>query len=185
MIGKKNVVFGFVFLFLTSLLGPYMVNMYADYGKAAAEKQTTVGRLQQLKQNNFEEELTRLNAEQISRANTEGLLSLNLLFNVAEGIDAIKGGPHAHGNLESLLNIVVGIALCFIAVSGIFKQIISWMFIVGTLMHAGLMYLERVFAMDWAGTVLGTGIGPILILAGLLAMGVAALMGFRGEIVRD
>ena len=141
MIGKKNIVFGFLYLIVTAVLGILMVNMYEDFGKAALEKQTSVGRLQQLKENDFEEELEPLSAKQIAMANTDGILSLNKLGNTEMSIDNIKGGPHAHGNLEAMLNIVVGLALCFIAVANWMKQLISWLFILGTILHSGMLYL--------------------------------------------
>jgi len=185
MIGKKNVVFGFLYLVTTAALGILMVNMYEDFGQAMQEKQASVGRLQQLKENNFEEELEPLNAKQIAMANTDGILSLNKLGNTEMPIDSIKGGPHAHGNLEALLNIAVGLALCFIAVAGWLKQVISWLFILGTLLHSGMLYLGRVFGVAWAESLLATGIGPIMILAGLLIVGITAFIGFRDEIIKD
>jgi hypothetical protein len=185
MIGKKNVVFGFLYLVTTAALGILMVNMYADFGQAMQGKQVSVGRLQQLKENNFEEELEPLNAKQIAMANTDGILSLNKLRNTEMPIDSIKGGPHAHGNLEALLNIAVGLVLSFIAVAGWLKQVISWLFILGALLHSGMLYLGRVFNVGWAEMLLGTGIGPIMILAGLLIMGITAFIGFRGEVIRD
>jgi len=185
MVGKKNVVFGFLYLVTTAALGILMVNMYADFGQARQEKQTSVGRLQQLKENNFEEELEPLNTRQIAMANTAGILALNKLGNSEMPIDSIKGGPHAHGNLEALLNIAAGLVLCFIAVASWLKQVISWLFILGTLLHSGMLYLGRVFNVAWAESLLGTGIGPIMILAGLLIMGITAFIGFRGEIIKD
>lgn len=179
MIGKKNIVFGFIFLAFTASLGAMMVNMYADYGVAAGEKQTHVGRLSQLKTDGFEEELEALSAKQIAMANTDGILSLSKLGNVEFGIDYIKGGPHAHGNLEALLNIVAGFVLCFISIAAWQKQLLSWGFILGTLLHSGMMLLDRVFALSWAGKVLETGIGPILILACLFFMGLAVAVGFK------
>jgi uncharacterized membrane protein YgdD (TMEM256/DUF423 family) len=185
MIGKKNIVFGFIYLALTAALGVLMVNMYQDYGKAVLEKQTSVGRLQSLKENNYEEELEPLNAMQIAQANTDGILSINKLNNTELTIDMVKGGPHAHGNLEALLNIAVGVVLCFLAISVKLKQVISWLFILGTVLHSGMLYLERVFDQAWAATILGTGIGPLMILAGLLLTGIVAIKGFNGEVVRD
>jgi hypothetical protein len=185
MIGKKNVVFGFLYLVITAALGILMVNMYEDFGQAMQEKQTSVGRLQQLKENSFEEELEPLDAKQIAIANTDGILALNKLGNTEMPIDSIKGGPHAHGNLEALLNIAAGLVLCFIAVASWLKQLISWLFILGTLLHSGMLYLGRVFNIAWAESLLGTGIGPIMILAGLIIMGITAFIGFRGEIIKD
>lgn len=185
MIGKKNVAFGFLFLVFTAALGPYMVQKYQTFFEVMGEKQQSVGRLQALSQNNFEEDLEALNAEQIAKANTAGILTLNKLGNVQLDINMIKGGPHAHGNLEALLNIAVGLALSFVAVSALFKQVISWTFIVGTLLHSGMLYLSRVFNQGWAETLLNTGIGPVLILLGLLLMGIAVIRGFEGRFVRD
>ena len=186
MIGKKNVVFGFLFLVVTASLGPYMiVNFQPGVGDAQGKKQEAVGRLQNLKLNNFEEELEALSTEAIAKANTDGILALNTLINAEQPIDIIKGGPHAHGNLEALLNIAAGIALCFIAVSALFKQIISWIFIVGALLHSGVLFLIAMFQLEWANTLLNTGIGPALILLGLLLTGIAAAIGFKGEFVRD
>lgn len=190
MIGKKNIVFGFLFLVLTAGLGPYMVLMYDDtdpgsFTDSAAKKQQIVGELQNLKTNDFERDLEALPAEEIAKANTSSILAINQLNNAEFAIDFIKGGPHAHGNLEALLNIVVGICLCFIAVAPLLKNIVSWMFIIGTLMHSGLLYLERVFEFGWASTLLQTGIGPVLILLGLLMMGVLALIGFENRFAND
>jgi len=185
MIGKKNIIFGFIYLAFTAALGSVMIEMYQDYGKAAHEKQASVGRLQALKGNGFEEELEPLTAKQIAQANTDGILALNKLTNNEIAIDSVKGGPHAHGNLEALLNIVVGIVLCFFAASMVVKQIISWLFILGTLLHSGMLYLERVFEMAWAGTILSTGAGPYMILAGLLLTGIVATKHLKNEIVRD
>ena len=179
MIGKKNIVFGFLYLTLTAALGPVMVNMYADFGTAVVDKQQSVGRLQALQENEFEEELESLNAEQIAKANTAGILGLNKLINAEMPIDSIKGGPHAHGNLEALLNIVVGLVINMLVVSVWFKQLISWLFIVGAIMHSGMLYLSNVFALAWAEALLQTGIGPVCILLGLVVAGVASFMGFQ------
>lgn len=185
MIGKKNIVFGFIYLVFTAALGGVMVEMYQDYGTAVQEKQASVGRLVQLKTDGFEENLEPLSAKQIAQANTDGILAMNKLSNTEFGIDYIKGGPHAHGNLEALLNIVVGLVLGFLSITALQKQVISWVFIAGTLLHSGMLYLERVFDIAWAATIAQTGIGPYLILFGLLATGVAACYKFTGEIVKD
>jgi uncharacterized membrane protein YgdD (TMEM256/DUF423 family) len=186
MIGKKNVVFGFIYLVFTAALGPYMVvSQVPEINKAKSEKQSTVGRLQQLKLNDYEEELEPLSGEQIAKANTSGILGLNKVYNAEDPKNAIRGGPHAHGNLEALLNIVVGIALGFIAVGAIFKQIISWVFIIGTIMHSGMLYLVVFLQQAWAVPLMELPIGPVFILLGLLLAGVAAIIGFRGELVKD
>ncbi|MCI0508423.1 MAG: hypothetical protein L0Z73_20305 [Gammaproteobacteria bacterium] len=186
MVGKKNVVFGFLFLVITAALGPWMITKYSPgEADAQAEKQNFVGRLQSLKADNFEENLEPLPPEELAKANTDGILALNKLVNARQPIDLIRSGPHVHGNLEALLNIVVGIALCFIAVGRKFKEAISWIFILGTLLHSGILFIAVMLDQTWAFSVLGTGIGPVLILLGLLLAGVAAAMGLRAEVVKD
>lgn len=185
MIGKKNIVFGFVFFAFTASLGGVMVDMYQEYGVVAGEKQSAVGRLAQLKTDGFEEELEPLNAKQIAQANTDGILSMSKLSNVEFGIDYIKGGPHAHGNLEALLNIVAGFILCFVSIAVWQKQLLSWGFLMGTVLHSGMMFLDRFLDMSWAGKVLEMGVGPILILASLFFMGIAVAKGFQTEMVKD
>lgn len=188
MVGKKNIVFGFLLLVITAGLGPLMVDMYEDWGAANGDKQVAVGKLQELKAGDYAEDpetLEDLTAKQLAVTNAESIIAMNKVTATEFSIDYIKGGPHAHGNLEALLNIVVGVVLCFIAVPVLWKQVVSWMFIIGTLMHAGLMALERVLEVSWAATLLQTGIGPILILLGLLSMGIIAAIGFKGELVKD
>jgi len=184
MVGKKNIVFGFLFLASTAALGPLMVVKYDDWGVANTEKQQMVGKLQELRASDYEEDLETLedlSSKQLAIANTEAIISMNKVGANEFGIDFIKGGPHAHGNLEALLNIVVGVVLCFIAAPLMLKQVVSWMFIIGTLMHSGLLYLERVFMQEWASIWLNTAIGPVLILLGLVLMGAMSFKGFKGE----
>ena len=188
MVGKKNVVFGFLFLATTAALGPLMVIKYDDWGAANSEKQVVVGNLQQLQASDFAEDpetLDDLTPKQLAIANSNAILAMNKVGASEFAIDYIKGGPHAHGNLEALLNIVVGIALCFIAAPLRLKQAVSLMFLMGTLLHSGLLYLERVFELPWANTLLSTGVGPVLILLGLVLMGSLAFKGFNGELVKD
>ena len=125
-----------------------------------------------------------MTAEAIAEQSAPAVAALNKALNARAPIDEIKGGAYAHGNLESLLNIAAGLVMCFTAVAPVFKQVISWIFILGTLLHSGRRYL-RVFNVAWAGILLGTGVGPILILLGLLLAGIAVVMGFRGEPVKD
>ena len=185
MIGKKNIVFGFLYLVATAALGPYMISqMFPDVGSAQQTKQRDVGALQQLAENEFDnpETMEPMSAKEIAKANTKGILALSLLDNSRAPIDNMKGGPHAHGNLEALLNIAAGVVLCFIAAPVIVKQIISWLFILGAVLHSGMLYL-RAFDIAWAGTLLN--FGPWLVLLSLLAIGLAAAIWFKGELVTD
>lgn len=189
MIGKKNVVFGFFFLLLTAALGPVMIVKYSgDVAASETDKQQKVGALQQARDSGYEVDLEKLNAEQIAKANTDALLALSARLNSRVPIDEIKTGPHAHGNLEAILNILVGVLLGFLAIPAVFKQLISWSFILGTLGHSGLLFLAVVVQLPWAGDLLGSWfgyIGPSLILIGLLLAAIGAAMGFNGGLVKD
>ena len=189
MIGKKNIVFGFFYLVLTAALGPVMiVKFYGDMDAAESVKQQKLGTLQQAQANGFEVDLEKMSAEQIAKANTDALLALSAALNSEKPVDDIKGGPHTHGNLEAVLNIIVGILLSFIAVPVVFKQVISWVFIAGALLHSGLLYLAVALQLPMAVSLLGSWvgyIGPVLILAGLFLAGVAALMGYEGKFAKD
>ncbi|MGD8515170.1 MAG: hypothetical protein PVF52_06125 [Granulosicoccaceae bacterium] len=181
MPGRINIVFGFLFLVATAALGPVMVQNLPQIGEAQAGKQAAMAPLQLAADTGFEnaETLEPMTAAEIAQMNAKALLALNKQLNAEVPNTAIKGGPHAHGNLESLLNIVVGIVLMFLTVGRLFKLVISWVFILGTLLHSGVLYLVVVFELGWAGTILGTGIGPILLLLGLLLAGVAAAIGWK------
>ncbi len=185
MIGKKNIVFGFIYLVFTAALGPYMLQtMFPDMGGAMQIKQKDVGYLQQLADGEFEnpETMDPMSAEQIAQANTRGILALSMLDNARAPINDMKGGPHAHGNLEAVLNIIAGLTLCFLAAPVLYKQIISWLFILGALLHSGMLYL-RVFDIGFAGTLLN--FGPWFVLLALLLMGLAAAIWLQPEPVRD
>ncbi len=189
MIGKKNIVFGFIYLVFTAALGPVMVlNYLGDVNDARADKQQLIGDMQTAMDSGFEMDLDPMTADQIARANTKALVSLSNFINSQEAINAIKGGPHTHGNLEAVLNILAGFLLCFLAVGRGFKQLISWVFILGALGHSGLLYLAIGLELEWAGRLLAGPaglIGPSLVLLGLVLAGLAALIGFRDTLVRD
>lgn len=189
MIGKKNIIFGFFFLAISALLGPVMIVSYIPQVAATeTDKQEKVGAIQQAAAEGFEKDLEPMTAKQIAEANTKALLALSANLNSQSNMDSIKGGPHAHGNLESLLNIAVGIFLGFVMARPLLKQIISWALIAGTLLHSGLLYLARALGQTWADSIMSSPVGPVgpaLILIGLILCGIVAIQGYRGEPVKD
>jgi hypothetical protein len=189
MIGKKNIVFGFFYLALTASLGPYMiVKLYPGIAATEEVKQETLGALQQAQASNYEIDLNMMSAEQIATMSADAVLALSARLNAEEPVDAIKAGPHAHGNLEALLNIAVGILLAFLAVPTVFKQVISWTFIVGTLLHSGALFLAVALQLPFAAKLLASPLapaGPVLILLGLLLAGVASAMGYQTTPVKE
>jgi hypothetical protein len=177
MAGKKNVVFGFFYLVLTALLGPYMIVTYmGPHQQAAQANAAAVGELKRAVEAGIE--------GQVAQAQTDAILAFNRQHEAGEPIEEIKGGPHAHGNLEALLNIAVGVVLGFLVVGSTFKEIISWLFIGGAVLHSGMLYLGTVLGQGWAWAVLNTAVGPLMLLAGLLLAGVASLKGFEAREAR-
>lgn len=190
MIGKKNIAFGFLYLVLTASLGPYMiVTQYPAVAKAGAVRQAKLSALQQAASNGFlDNNLNTMTPKQIAQANTGAILALSASLNSEALIDAIKGGPHSHGNLEALLNVAAGVVLCFLAIPVWFKQTISWVFIAGALLHSGMLYLAVALQWGWANAWMASpfaAVGPVLVLAGFGLIGIATIIGFRGELVRD
>ncbi|HKJ70611.1 MAG TPA: hypothetical protein VKA55_02540 [Gammaproteobacteria bacterium] len=177
MEGKKNIVFGFVYLIFTASLGLVMVGMTQQVEDAAATKQDKVSQLEQGLQSGF-----MMGGDPVEVA-SDALLAMNSYMNAQQPIDSIKGSPHAHGNLESLINIAVGILLLFLAIPVWFKQLISWVFIIATLFHSGMLYLSNPYILGWgwAGTLLNTGIGPFGLLIGFGLMAVAVFIGLKPE----
>ncbi|HEC28575.1 MAG TPA: hypothetical protein ENI65_03185 [Gammaproteobacteria bacterium] len=185
MVGKKNIVFGFIYLVLTASLGPYMiVKMSPDIAEAGKNKQTHVGNIQQIEDSDFEnpETMEPLTAKQIAMANSRGILALSRLDIERGLLNDMKGGPHAHGNLEAVLNILAGLMLLFLAAPVMIKQAISWLFILGAILHSGMLYL-RAFDVGFAGKLLY--LGPWTVLLALLLAGVAAAVWLKPEIVSD
>lgn len=178
MIGKKNIVFGFLYLVLTAGLGPYMVvNHLPAAGQAQAAAQEKLQALRDAVD-------MKTAGGELAEKGAEATLALANAEAARQPIDAIKGGPHTHGNLEALLNIAVGLLLAFLAVPVILKQIISWIFIAGALLHSGILYLvvfKVGLAQAWLMSPAGS-LGPALILVGLLLAGIAAAMGYKGTI---
>jgi uncharacterized membrane protein YgdD (TMEM256/DUF423 family) len=75
---------------------------------------------------------------------------------------------HSHGNLESLLNIVLGYLICRIADPALtLAKVASALLIVGALFHSGTLYLAGAgldFAMNF------TPIGALSMVAGVATM---------------
>lgn len=186
---RLNIAFGFIFLALSAALGPYMlVKLHPTATQAQEARVAATGKLAEVAGANYDdpETLAPITADKLGRLATDAVLAINREINARAPIDAVRSGPHVHGNLEALLNIVVGVVMLFVSCKRAWmKQAIGWLFILGTLLHSGMLYLAIVFNQAWAGQVLGTGIGPVLILLGLVLAGIAVAVGFRGEIVRD
>jgi len=88
------------------------------------------------------------------------------------GQHALLKAAHAHGNLESVLNIVIGYLLCRLALEAWIAKTVSVLLIIGALFHSGMLYLAGA-GVGFAGML--TPIGGISIIASMLLMGIGVL----------
>lgn len=161
MNGKINIVFGFIYFALTAVLGPTVLvpHFYSTQQTLQTAKQSVEKAKQEV---------------QNPAATAEALTSI---FNYLNSEKHFGKGAHTHGNLESLLNIVVGLLLMSLAIPSNFKALLSVIFLVGAVFHSGMLYLGGIFHMYWAFNL--TVIGAIAILTGLLGMCVASAIGIK------
>jgi hypothetical protein len=162
--GKINVVFGFIYLFCTALIGPTL--LAPAYGEYFAANGAATGAVNSMRE---------------GTGDTDAIASaVGSTFDAMQArgkVDGLAGGPHAHGNLESLLNIAAGIVLLSFAIAKRFKMLLSLLFIIGAVFHSGMLYLGIVFGMQWALDL--TLIGAISLLAAMVLTGVAVATSQR------
>lgn len=164
MNGKINIIFGFFFLALTAVLGPAF--LVPQLGAKGALMNETAKLVEEVKGAAVDEGFEAKQSKAITG-----------LFDALKG-DNIRGkSAHSHGNLESLLNIVAGFILLALVIPAPFKALLSLLFIVGAVFHSGMLYLGMVFGLSWAFKLLL--VGEISLLAGLVLMGVAAVIGIK------
>lgn len=169
MSGKINMVFGFFYLTLTAVLGPaYLVpQLYEnravmeEAGKAVADVKSS------------------LDAGVAAGVNLEELDSAALVkvFEALKRQHVNGKSAHSHGNLEALLNIVAGFVLLTLAIPGSFRALLTLLFLMGAVFHSGMLYLGMVFGMGWAFKLLI--LGEVSLLAGVVLMGVAVIIGIK------
>ena len=162
MNGKINIIFGFIYFAFTALLGPTMLIPHFGITKQAMDK--AVHAVDKAKQ------------EAQPSATAEALAGILDYLKVEK--PSVKGA-HSHGNLEALLNIAVGIVLLSLAIPANFKALLSVLFLAGAVFHSGMLYLGGVFHQYWAFNL--TVIGAIAIIAGLVGMGIASIVGINKQ----
>ncbi len=155
MDGRLNVVFGFFYLLFTIALGPLMLV------PRAGENLKAIGELSS--------NLSALPEEELMQGVVQYLSQLS-------GSHFLASAVHGHGNLEAVLNIVVGLVLLNLTLPALYKLVAGLLFLVGTLLHSGMLYLYGVFGVSWA--LVFTKFGALSIVAGVLLMAVLSVVGF-------
>ena len=91
MIGKKNIVFGFIYLAATAALGAVMILGYFDERRIAGNlMQEKVSILQQIAFDNYERDLEPVAPIELAKANTEAILAISTRTNVQKPINNIR-----------------------------------------------------------------------------------------------
>ena len=90
----------------------------------------------------------------------------------------LLGAAHAHGNLESFLNIVIGYILCKLDISSGLAQTVSILLLIGAIFHSGMLYLSGLgvgFALNLAP------IGAISLVITMALMVYVIAVGFKKQ----
>ncbi len=185
-IAKANIAFGFILFIFSASIGPYMAAKFVDQNSERSSAQTAMvgamGKIQSLKTNEFKGELDdKPELLNVGTVLADGIVKTGADINARKKAAAVKTA-HAHGNLESLLNITVGLVLMFMAGPAIARLIIGSLFIFGALLHSGLMYIVFYPPFNqpgWAMSLFQLGIGPILLITGLASMAVATILWLK------
>src|SRR3972149_4035981 len=77
---------------------------------AESAKQEKLGALQQAAESGYEVNLQPMKPEEIAKAAAGGTLAVSARLNAQAPIDAIKGGPHAHGTPQARPQLAGGTA---------------------------------------------------------------------------
>ena len=88
----------------------------------------------------------------------------------------LLGTAHAHGNLESLLNIVIGYILCQLEISAGLAKIVSILLLVGAIFHSGMLYLT---GLGLEAAVNLAPIGALSLVATMALMAYLTATGFK------
>ena len=129
--GKKNLVFGFIYLIFTLSLG-ILISVKFKLDPSFAEKPFAFPRV-------------------------------------------IMRAAHAHGNLESVLNIIVGLLIDNLKLADGMKKAISILIIFGAIMHSGMLYIAPVIPFTGDLAV----IGALTLVATMLLMAYAIIKGME------
>ena len=154
MDGRLNILFGFSYLLFTIALGPLLLVPQArDNMKAIGV----------------------LDAGLSSMAQGDAISGVVAYLKGLSGSHFVASAVHGHGNLEALLNLLVGLVLLKLAVPPICRAAATLIFILGTLLHSGMLYLYAIFGAGWA---LGfTKFGAFMLVGGVGLMAVLSALG--------
>lgn len=112
------------------------------------------------------------------------ILGLYLAFTARAGgpeleedpLREVLGAAHAHGNLESFLNIVIGYILCQLEASSVLLSAVSILLLIGAILHSGMLYLT---GLGVGGAINIAPVGAISLIVTMALMVYIAAVGFK------
>ena len=186
---NKNVLSGLLLVAISILIGPYLMGPFSEevYGPAKIKVFTEARELQGALAG-YEEA-----ADEAAKAEAADVVAIGAGKTTIEGlkfgqIDDRWGNfkfSHAHGNLQGILNILVGLVLAQLVIAVKFREVISWLFIAGSWGHAGFFIVGNFLVTE--NRELGffflsnAKFGGGLLILGLWLLLVAVIMHMRAE----
>lgn len=176
---KRNIISGLLLLFLAMMIGPYMIlaggDGRGDARDALAAAMTSLGEASAAYDESTADAATAAN---LAARAAEAQLA-QVAYDRARGARGSYKIAHVHGNLEGVLNIVIGLFLGLIAVSEGYRLAASWLLIAGSWLHGGAHVLGN-FGLDFMFQ--GLTVGAALLVLGVLSVLVGvAWKGFRED----
>ncbi|MFQ5534972.1 MAG: hypothetical protein ACE5EM_09155 [Sphingomonadales bacterium] len=179
---KRNIISGLLLFSLSVLIGPYLVMFGGEQrSEARQELRTVIG---QVSEAVTAHEKASAAADADNAGATSDLAAASGKFPLAwaahAGANARWDGfkvAHAHGNLEGVINIVIGLFLGLIAVGEGYRLAASWLLIAGSWLHGGALVLGN-SGLFFMFKVLPLG-APLLVLGLFMVVAGVLWKGFK------
>jgi len=141
----KNVISGLLLFGLSILIGPYMMgSLKTELLAPALTAQFTQARALQGALGEYEGadigDAKSVAADALAGEAGKAVIANIKMKQAEDRFDNFKFS-HAHGNLQGILNILMGLMLAQLAISVKFREVLSWLFILGSWGHAGFFIL--------------------------------------------
>jgi len=150
---NKNVLSGLLLFSISILIGPFLMGPFSENElMPAMMKQFTEARELQGALAGFDEA-----ADDAAKAAAADNVAIAAGKTTIEGLKAGQVDDrwgnfkfsHAHGNLQGILNILVGLVLAQLVIAVKFREVISWLFIAGSWGHAGFFIAGNFLVTDY------------------------------------
>lgn len=186
---NKNVLSGLLLFSISVMIGPWMMGVFAS-DQLGPAGQALFGEARELQgalaahEGAADEGAKAAAADNVAVAAGKTTVE-QLKYGQVESRWGNFKFSHAHGNLQGILNIVVGLVLAQLLIAVKFREVISWLFIVGSWGHAGFFIAGNFLITtnrDLGFFFLSNAkFGGGLLILGILALLVAVIMHMRSQ----